>query len=349
LAGGLAEKGVETHIVTNATCVEQEYSIKDAPPENPQDLTIHFIDPNLPWHIPYSELYIARLLDKTLEVIDAYNIDLIDTHYLVPYGIVGYLASKIRGIPYLIRHGGSDIVKFLKEGIFAHLLEDVIQDAAAVISDSKNRELFEDLNSNVHVLPRYIPDERSFKHSIKPHDIPTFAYIGKINYHWKHKSLDKIVDIFSDISKPHRLIFVAQGKGLEAFSEYILKSGLRTFEFMNFVHPANMPSMLSEVDFLFYLIRKAPIKDFSNILLEALCSGVSVITDEALDLSEYAEYIELTQRKQVIMLQLDGVETARAQVEDVIKSWEGPFRHTNKLKFNFTEYVEANLELYRGV
>ena len=315
----------------------------------PSNLIIHFTDTDIPWHIPYSELYTPGLLDKTLEVINENHIDLMDTHYLIPYGIVGYLASKAKGVPYIVRHGGSDIAKFLKDGIFKYLLRNVIQDAAAIITDDKNKELFENLNSNVYVLPRYIPNEKHFEPSFTSHETPTFAYIGKINYYWKHKSLDRITDIFAGVKGQHRLLFISQGKGLKNFSEFILERGLKTYEFRQFVHPVNMPNLLRGMDFLLHFTKGNPIKDFSNILCEALYSGVKVLTDDTMDFGEYTKYVELESRDQIITLPMDDVEAAQAQVNYIISTWNEASRYTNKLKYHFNQYVDANLEVYSGI
>jgi glycosyltransferase involved in cell wall biosynthesis len=182
MAKGLAERGVEVHVITNANCVEEEYRIDDQSPELPANLTVHYVMPDIPWHIPCSELYIPRLLDKSLEIIGDNQIDLIDVNYLIPYGIVGYLLSNITGIPYVLRHGGSDIAKFLEQGVFGHLLPEVTRNASAIVTDDKNRNFFKDNNSNIYTLPRYVPDERYFKPAVGSHGIPTFAYIGKINH-----------------------------------------------------------------------------------------------------------------------------------------------------------------------
>jgi len=278
-----------------------------------------------------------------------YHIDLIDTHYLIPYGIVGYLASKITGVPYIVRHGGSDIVKFLKKGIFRHLLKNVNQDATAIITDDENRELFENLNSNVHVLPRYIPNEKYFSPSFTQHETPTFAYIGKINYFWRHKSLHRIAEIFFRIKGDYRLIFVGQGKGFEDFSEFISERGLKNFEFRQFVQPANMPRLLNEIDFLICFTKDNPIHDFSNILCEALWSGVRVLTDDTMDLGIYTEYIELASKAQIVNLPIDDVEATRSKITEIIKGWEGPSRYNNKLKYNFNRYMDVNLKMYRGI
>jgi len=349
LAQGLAERGIETHVVTNGNCVESEYRIEDTSPEAHPSLHIHFVDPDIPWHIPYSELYVLRLLDKALQVTSENQIDLIDTGYLIPYGIVGYLLSKITGIPYVLRHGGSDIEKFLRQGVLGDLLKKAIQKAAAIITDRQNEEFFRSLNSRLYMVPRYIPDETYFKPFISSHDTPTFAYIGKINYYWRHKSLHRIVEVFSGIEGEYGLFFVGQGKGFQDFSEYVTGYGLRGLEFHQFVHPANMPRLLSEVDFLLYFVRDNPIKDFSNILCEALWSGVRVFTDDAMDLGVYAEYIELTSEAQIVNLPIDHVGASRAKIIEMIEEWEGSVRYSNKVKYNFNRYLDANLEIYNRV
>lgn len=349
LAQGLSERGIETHVVTNGNCVESEYRIEDTSPETHPNLHIHFIDPDIPWHIPYSELYVPRLLDKALQVTRENQIDLIDTGYLIPYGIVGYLLSGITGIPYVLRHGGSDLEKFFRQGVFNDLLKKVIQNAAAIMTDSHSRNVFQSLSSSLHLVPRYIPDERSFNPSMSPHRTPTFAYIGKINYYWRHKSLHRIADIFSGLKGDYSLIFVAQGKGFEDFSEFVSGYGLRGFEFRQFVHPANMPGLLNEADFFLYFVKDNPIKDFSNILCEALWSGVRVLTDDTIDLGIYTEYIELDSKTQIVNLPIDDVGATRSKITEITKGWEGPSRYNNKLKYNLNEYLDANLEIYRGI
>ena len=346
LARGLAERGQQVHVVTNANCVEKEYFIDDKISEISPNLFVHFVLPDIPWHIPYSELYMPRLLDKALEVIEKFQIDIIDTNYLIPYGIVGYLVSNIKGIPYIIRHGGSDLAKFLHQNIFKHPLRNVIKNAAVIFTDEKNKELLEEINPNVYVQPRYIPDERYFKPSFVSHKLPVFAYIGKINHYWRYKSLDKIVDIFSGIEKEYKLLFVSQGKGIKDFSGFVENRGLKSYELRNFVHPINMPDLLKDIDFLLYFTQDNPIRDFANIVCEALWSGIPVITDKTNDIQAYANYIDITSSDQIINIALDEIETARGQISSIINNWSGSARYANKITYNYDRYINANLKIY---
>lgn len=348
MAKGFAEIGIEIHVVTNGNCVEKEYFINDNPPETVPNLFIHFIDTEIPWHIPNSQLYISSLLDKTLEVIDKYQIDLLDTHYLIPYGIVGYLTSKIKGIPYIIRHGGSDISKFYERGIFKSLLENVIKDATAIITDSKNASLFKTNDSVKTKLPRYIPDEKYFKPISVRHEVPTFAFIGKINYYWKHKGLDKIVDLFSGIKHEYKLLFIGQGNGFNEFSSFVSQTGLESFEYQKFLHPVRIPDLLNNIDFLINFCQDSPIKDFSNIVCEALWSGVSIITDQTMDFDEYSKYIEIMSQEQIVKLDINNIKIAQQRIEGLIGNWNNSTRYQNKIKYGFDKYINENIEVYNG-
>ena len=349
LAQGLAERGIETHVVTNGNCVESEYRIDDTSPDPHPNLHIHFVDPDLPWHIPYSDLYVPRLLDKALQVSRENQIDLIDTGYLIPYGIVGYLLSEITGIPYLLRHGGSDIAKFLRQGAFNDLLEKMIQKAAAIITDNHNKDVFQSLNSRLYMVPRYIADERFFNPSVLPHGTVTFAYIGKINYYWRYKSLHRIAEIFSGIKGDYSLVFIGQGKGLNDFSDFVSGYDRGKWEFRQFVHPANMPRLLNEIDFLIFFAKDNPIRDFSNVFYEALCSGVRVLTDDTMDLGTYTEHIELADQAQIGNLPIDDVGATRSKIIEMIRGWVEPSRYNNKVKYNFNRYMDANLEIYHRI
>ncbi|MCG2816099.1 MAG: glycosyltransferase [Pseudomonadota bacterium] len=349
MAQGLAEKGVMVHVVTNANCVEEEYRIDDQSPVLPANLTVHNIDPDIPWHIPSSDLYVPRLLDKALEIAGNNHIDIIDTNYLIPYGIVGYLLSRITGIPYIIRHGGSDIAKFLEQGVFKYLLPEVIRNASAIFTDDKNRKYFKDINSDIFTLPRYVPDERYFKPAAGSRRMPTFAYIGKVNYYWKYKSLDKIVDIFAGIEARHSLRFVGQGKGFAEFSRFAEARGLKTHEFRKFVHPAIVPQLLDRIDYLLCFSQDNPIKDFSNIMCEALWSGVTIITDETSGIHDYAKYTRGLPENQVIKLDTQDLTETQDKIKGLIHRWHGPERFNIEVEYGFIRYIEDNLKAYQDV
>jgi glycosyltransferase involved in cell wall biosynthesis len=108
LAKGLGEKGHEVHIVTNALEVEEEYREKDFdiydPHYSPENVFVHSTDssPTLdanPSHIPFSKVYCEKLASLAIQVIEEYDLEIIDSWYLVPYCVSGFLAKSFTGIP----------------------------------------------------------------------------------------------------------------------------------------------------------------------------------------------------------------------------------------------------------
>jgi len=117
LAKGLGEKGHEVHIVTNALEVEDEYreSLEIADRHYiPKNVYVHSTDPSPtvkanPSHIPFSKMYCEKLASLAIQVIEEYDIEIIDSWYLIPYCVSGFLAKSFTGVPQIIRHGGSDL------------------------------------------------------------------------------------------------------------------------------------------------------------------------------------------------------------------------------------------------
>ncbi|RLE62024.1 MAG: hypothetical protein DRJ47_11355 [Thermoprotei archaeon] len=90
-------------------------------------------------------------------------------------------------------------------------------------------------------------------------------------------------------------------------------------------------------------------KDFSNILCEALWSGVRVLTDDAMDLGIYTQYIELASETQIVNLPIGDVEATQTKITEMIGEWKEPVRYNNKIKYSFNRYLDANLDMYRRI
>ncbi len=329
LARGLAEAGLEVHIVTNAQAVEEDYRISscDTDLHLPQGLIVHNMDQETPWHIPYSQLYQEKLLDKVLKVCSQYKIDLIDSHYLIPYGITAFIASKILGIPYIIRHGGSDLTKFWQQGLLKNLLKSTLINASVVVSDKKE---FTSLNPRNTELPPYVPDNRHFKTLPSSKKENVFAYVGKINYYWRHKSLDTIISFWRNLKIDSRLYFLAQGRGKEAFIRCCKPEEV---QFLDFIPPWEMPSFLQKIGYLFYLVQNSPVQDFSNIVVEAVACGVYIITDNPKAFDFYQPYFDVLN----FVVPMNGFCPSSHTSINII---------SHPIKSRYDEYILNNIELY---
>ena len=331
LAKGLAEAGLEVHVVTNALAVEDDYRIKmdnygnDLPP----GVFVHNVKTETPWHIPYSPLYLDKLLDKVLEICREYSIDLLDSNYLVPYGTTAYLASTLTGIPYIIRHGGSDIIKFWEAQQLPELLHRTIAGASAVVTENPELARY---NPNCVDMARYVADERYFKPSTINRNEPTYAFIGKINYYWHYRGLEKILSFYREHAHNSKLLFMAQGRGKKTF---IRECKPNEVTFLDFILPWEIPLFLQQVDYLFYPVKDNPIKDFANIVVEAVACGASILTD---DLSSFDCYQTSFNVPHHVFLMDDFKQ------ENVAK-----IKNDCLLTTNFADYLEQNIHLYKKI
>lgn len=337
LARGLAEAGINVHIVTNSNCVEKDYRIATENILLPEGIRIHQVERDTPWHIPYSELYLDKLVDKALAVFHEYPINLIDTWYLVPYGVAGYLVHAINGAPYIVRHGGSDLAKFWRAGRFQNLFSLMFAQAAAVVSDNKE---FAGTGLERLDLPRYVPDERYFHPAPRLNRPITCAYVGKINYHWQHKGLDRVVKLLASLLDGVEVIFLAQGRGKKDFIESCHPSGIR---FMDFIPPWEMPAFLQGIDYLIYFTGANPLPDFPNIVLEALATGVKILTDNPAFLENVCTNI-LDPGANILdvspfLIAPDPSGLRRFLEESLVSS-------PVKMHIRYSEYINANVEVY---
>jgi len=66
-----------------------------------------------------------------------------------------------------------------------------------------------------------------------------------------------------------------------------------------------------------------------------------------MDLNIYTEYIELASETQIDNLPINEVVATQSKIIEIIRGWEGPQKHSNRLKYDFNSYLDANLKAYR--
>ncbi len=280
LAKALRKRGHAIHVVTDREDASEEYRTPSEADCSPHDGFTHRPTKGIPWHIPSDRHRAIDLLNVALDVIREYGAEIIDTGYLIPYGIVGYLAGLATGVPFVIRHGGSDLAKFLHNGIWSSLLRNAIGAASVVITDPPNLDTLLKLNPHSIAIPPYVPDPSVFNpHGRSIPEKPVLALIGKANYHWRHKGWDRAIDVMQSLEADYRLVIMAQGVGLADFKRHANDRVGERVEWNSFVHPEKMPHVLRSVSAVFNLSSNLPFMSFSNIAIEAFSCGAAVITD----------------------------------------------------------------------
>lgn len=364
LAKALGERGHEVHIVTNALEVEDEYrEVLDINDPNycPKNVYVHSTDPSPtitanPSHIPFSKMYCEKLASLAIKVIEEYDLEIIDSWYLIPYCVSGFLAKSFTKIPQIIRYGGSDSQRLYPSPYLNNLLDKIIKSADATITNSIPLQKVTVDARAFH--PKVIPiDLASYAPNQKySSDIPIISYIGKITYHFETKGLCELLEACSKINKDYLLLFVANGKKLNEFKKLVKNANLieKTI-FLDFVPPWQIPSILQASTCMVALEKiTSPILKYHTPTLpaEALAIGKCVLMSEALH--EKDPYNKLKDEKEILTVDPNNTKQIREILERLIKNPEianniGMESYKTFSKFNqFNKYIEKTIELYKS-
>lgn len=346
---GFAEAGHEIHVITDPIDAGGAYRIpasENPVPEVP-NLHVHRPENEMPWHLPDDTERFLALLNLTIEVIREYDIQILDTGYLMPYGIIGHQAKLSTGVRHVMRHGGSDIEKFLRPRVLGTVLDEAIAGADMIITEERHRHLFEAKNPNVVCRPPYIPDEKEFAPGNPTRPRKRLAVIGKINYHWQHKGLGDIAKIMLQIGDGFECQIIGHGKGFADFQSTLGLNAISRLQWRPFVPPWEMPSLLSQLDAVFIFESSLPQPVFSNLALEAMCSGVGIITDRVNFAGTYKDVVSLDENA---ILVISPSETSSAA--SMIERWISRRLRTEpaiRQLVDYDEYLSSNRVIYGDI
>lgn len=349
LARGLAARGHMVHVITHGISAGREYRIQDNE-DNPapvQNLWVHRSQEEMPWHIPEDNENALALLDLTIRVIREHTVQILDTGYLVPYGIVGHLAKESTGVHHIVRHGGSDLEKFLKRQVLGTVLSEAIAHADVVVTGKSNQKLLGTMASHLVYQPAYVPDGEAFAPSNAPRPRLRLAVIGKVNYSWQHKSLHFIADIMRQLTGQFECWIVGQGKGMADFQQSLEPETVSGFKWRPFVAPWEMPHLLNQLDGIFIFELGLPHPVVSNLALEAICSGVGIITDRADFAETYLDIMKIDKNQVMVVSPSESSSAA-----EMISQWVEDRAHIEQQPhqlISYQEYLSANESAYTNL
>lgn len=381
LAKGLGERGHEVHIVTNALEVEDEYRENletDDQTYTPKNVYVHSTDPSPtveanPSHIPFSKMYCEKLASLAIQIIEKYDIDIIDSWYLIPYCVSGFLAKSFTGVPQIIRHGGSDLQRLYPSPYLNNLLDKVIKSVDAIITDHVMMSFFQNMGIP---SPKIIPMQRvpvntgAFNPEVSPldltpyltnqkhfPDIPIIGYVGKITYHFETKGLCELLDVCSSIKEDFLLLFVANGKKLNQFKHLVKNANLENKTiFLDFLPPWQIPSVLKACTCVVVLEKEtSPVLKYHTPSLpaEALTTGRCVLLSDPLQKKE--PYSNLKNGKEVLVVDPRNTEKIRGMLEMLIKNPDtantiGDNGYRAIINYErFDEYLDKIIALYKSI
>ncbi|MFH1338709.1 MAG: glycosyltransferase family 4 protein [Candidatus Omnitrophota bacterium] len=261
LARGLGRRGHEVHVVTNAWEVEEEYreQLSDYDLKykyQPPGVYVHNTSSTEEMrHIPYSKSYIAKLAGLAIDVIRKFDLQVIDSRYILPYAVSGFLAKDATGKPQIMHHAVSDINRLLKIPHLRTLFVSIFNRVDKIVTFPGAEKQF--LNSGVSKSKlsynKISIDTEAFNPKVKALDLseygnrnfgelPVITYAGKMG---ANKGVYELIKAARGVRKDFLLLFVTGGRGTEKFKQQILRLKLKQKAiFINFLPPWKIPSVI---------------------------------------------------------------------------------------------------------
>lgn len=370
LAKALGRRGIEVHIVTNAWEVEDDYRITfdsaDLAHYQPHNVFVHNTDPFVePHYIPFSKPFTEKLASYAIEVIKRYNIEIIDSWYILPYVISAYLAKILTGKPQIMRHAGSDMTRLISSPYLNTLFTSIFCSVDKIITYRSKHEYFSALNipdEKIFLLSNVSVDTGAFHPDVTPLDlsayktnidhVPIITYIGKIGI---TKGMYELVEAASHITDMYVLLFVTKGIGLDDFKKHVVSLGLMDkCIFMDFVPPWKIPAIIKRSTCVVVAERDFPITQHSPILpREVMAVGKCLIISNEIYCKKLNPFWEAG--KSVIVIDPHDIKQFQGALISMISNPElvnDIGRHglyaSQKLE-TFDKYVDDMITLYREI
>ncbi|MBU7013931.1 MAG: glycosyltransferase family 4 protein [Theionarchaea archaeon] len=367
LARGLGERGHQVFVATNAQEVDTKYredvSLED-PSLIPKGVTLRLTceDKTLGC-IPYFNPFTEKLASLALDCIDEHGISLIDSWYLMPYGIAGLMVSLLSGLPLVGRVAGTDGERMCRSPQFNRLALSFFEHCSQIVGNFKaipsiTPEIQKKMIPHGIVLhPSFIEERSPLDLSGYPQyveGIPVITFIGKAT---SFKGFFPLVDALSQIPDPFLFLVVSNGPESFQFTEHVRNRNLeeRTL-FLPFQPPWKMPAVYRSSTVVACLehgnlIQRAPIVPREA----ASCGRCTVISPE---IHSKGHYRLLENGVHTVIADPDDPEGLRSAVHDLISHPEkadvigqGGHDFFSRLDNprNHSTYIDGILDMYRRI
>jgi glycosyltransferase involved in cell wall biosynthesis len=143
-AHALGARGHDIQVVTNAKEAQPPFRMlmraedwkRCEPTFGAGSVTVHWSDPvdRSQSYIPMASPFVSKLATIAADVHATQPFDVIYSHYMEPYGVAGYLASQMTGVPHVVRMAGSDAGRLWRHPQLAALYDHVLRSAETIIA-----------------------------------------------------------------------------------------------------------------------------------------------------------------------------------------------------------------------
>jgi len=369
LARGLGSRGHEVHVVTNALEVEGEYreqlrGNEDLDNYQSKNVFVHNTDPfDNPQFIPFSKPYFAKLASLAIEVVRDYDLEVIDSWYILPYVISGFLVKNFTHKPQILRHAGSDMSRLFSSRDLNSLFRETIKAVDMVVTSPKNIEQFVEMGVSKEKIFSKIEtsvDTKVFNPNVTPYNLsrykkykqnaPTITYIGKFGF---TKGIIELFEALRRIKKPYNLLLVCGGEGQNILKQLLSYYNLsKNTILLGFVPPWRIPSIIKASTCVVHAEHDFPVLGHSPILpYETMAVGNCLILSEELYGKRKSDKIK--KNDNVLVVNPKNIDAFRRLLLKIIENPEYALkigRNARKVSEqieDFDGYLSQNENLYK--
>lgn len=315
----LGSLGAKIHVVTDIP--KEGYKIENKIGYEPENVRVHTVKRE-----ESLESTVFSLMDKIVEVVKKFDIDILDSKYLTPYCVAAKMAKDETGLPLVVRHGGSDlrILERNRDDALINVLR-----GADLVSTSRMREPF---FTKMGVERKRLTFESGFgiNHEffgphVKPFDIPAFGdykgpvvgIFGKMAY---KKGLEETLKALSAIDFDYTLLLVPENR--EIVEKRVEECDVQEKTLiMDYQPPWLMPSLYSVSDMVISMDVNIPMKTHIPLVaIEALNAGVCVVTNK--ETHEKPFFRQFTDNKSIVIADIKKTESYRRKLTALMRNKE---------------------------
>lgn len=183
----LARQGHKVHVVTNANEVESNFRIH----LDPEDQYWYQPNYNKGWvrvwntenltskyhYVPKANPFVTKLASIAMKVVESYPVDVIFSYYLEPYSVAAYLVSSWTGVPFIVKHAGSDVGRLLKISQLHETYKEILRRANLVVTSRRLVDYFLSLgvdSSKIALNPGFSLPPEQFNPDVEPINLNRF-------------------------------------------------------------------------------------------------------------------------------------------------------------------------------
>ncbi|MCD6367903.1 MAG: glycosyltransferase family 4 protein [Candidatus Aenigmarchaeota archaeon] len=367
----LGKMGHKVYVVTNSWEVEDDYREffreRDLDFYQPKNVKVFNTDPlSIPHYIPYSKSYVERISSLAIEVIEKYDIDLIDSKYLIPYVVAGYFASHFTEKPQILRHAGSDIRRLIYSPYMNTLLIKILKSVDTIatypfmVDDFKS---FGVPDEKLILLEGYSVDTNEFSpdksSSLREYgvdgDVPLLTFVGKPH---RSKGIFHFLRALKRIKSKKYLALLLIGKRgryqkeiIDAVNDYGLNEKVKI---LDFVPPWKMPKIFASSTAVILPEYNFGVDiHLSLIPREAMASGTCPVISK--DLYNKYSWIGVKDGKEVVVIDPANSMSFSKKLSKIIDDPRfaevigANARRKSESVENFVKYISRLIEVYESV